>query len=547
MKFLVLLLIASLAGSGCGDRDDDTGGDGGSGDGGSSDGGSGDGGSGDGGSSDGGSGDGGSSDGGSGDGGSGDGGSSDGGSSDGGSGDGGVTFESFTLSSDVAGVIEADASGTPGRRGSLGVADIDGDGQPDLLAGSVEAGGWYRGAAWWIAARDWSTAKPALLTDVVDATVSDGINYGSLGQVPPVAGDLDGDGRADFVVGGSDGYWSLYQTPSVAVFTSPPEGAVRTDAAAVLVHGFGATAPSTLYLRTDLDTDGDGSAELLLANADGLHGLDDAGAHRYPGALAQLWVGGTTGSVDVADGDRLVTGGPDDRLGTGLGGGDLDGDGYDEVVVAAGRDDSAATRAGAVYVLPGGSAPGATGEVRDAASLVVTGSAGSELGAGRRSLVADVDGDGAADLVVAAPGRSVVYVLSAAGADAGRVSAVEAADATITASSGVTWFGLELAAGDLDGDGVDELLIGAPETADDNADAGAGPGAVYVLTAEALVGAVDADAVGHRLGGESDRDGLGGGLLAADLDLDGIDELVVAAPDAGAERRGRLYFLDWAD
>lgn len=90
---------------------------------------------------------------------------------------------------------------------------------------------------------------------------------------------------------------------------------------------------------------------------------------------------------------------------------------------------------------------------------------------GARMLAADLGGDGAADLIISAPGSNTVYVYLDLDISAGVDAPLE-----IAAPADAEDFGAALAAGDLDGDGDDELVIGAP-----GADLGEGnTGAVYV-------------------------------------------------------------------
>lgn len=152
-------------------------------------------------------------------------------------------------------------------------------------------------------------------------------------------------------------------------------------------------------------------------------------------------------------------------------GGDLNGDGFDDLVVGAQSQDRPTSTEGAVFVYFG-SAEGVTTPpvVIESPSLQPQGQFGFAVSA------ADVDGDGLPDLLVGAPGvdgttarQGVAYVFRgrSTGVERAPYWTLEHPDPAVGGE-----FGRAVALGDLDGDGHADLLVGAPFSSDGAPDAG---------------------------------------------------------------------------
>ncbi|MCB9793119.1 MAG: FG-GAP repeat protein [Alphaproteobacteria bacterium] len=206
---------------------------------------------------------------------------------------------------------------------------------------------------------------------------------------------------------------------------------------------------------------------------------------------------------------------PEAALGSGVAAlADLDGDGLPEIALGApGEDDEA----GAVYIYL--SAGGILGERGlDDATLRVSGEA-EEAEAGLRLATAgDIDGDGLEDLLIGAPGSGRAYVFH--GVTLLGASSLSFDDADVSLQgSGVG--GALTGAGDVNGDGIDDLLLGARGSTQ--------PGAAYLLfggaLGEGLLSARSADR-GFE-GAAASSLGAVGVAGIGDVDGDGLADLLI--------------------
>jgi hypothetical protein len=206
------------------------------------------------------------------------------------------------------------------------------------------------------------------------------------------------------------------------------------------------------------DLDGDGQSDLLIGAF-----LEDTGGTDAGAAL--LFTTPPTGAMDAGDADALLAGeASSDRAGWVVAtAGDVDGDGSDDFLVTAIYQDDGGGQAGATYVfthLPSGS-----GTLADADAVLIGEASGDQAGYAA-SGAGDVDGDGKGDLVIGAPysdsvdsQAGVVHLVS--GPPSGTVD-LGTSKARLYGESQGDYAGIAVAGpGDLDGDGLDDLLLGA--------------------------------------------------------------------------------------
>ena len=333
--------------------------------------------------------------------------------------------------------------------------DVNGDGRADFIVGAFlddPAGGGTDAGSPYV----FSGADGSLLYQVSGDTANDQFGYSV-----SMAGDVNGDGSDDFIVG--------------APFDDPADGGTNAGSAYV----FSGADGSLLYQRTgdtasDFfgwsvsgagDVNGDGKADFIVGalRDDPASGGNDAGsAYVFSGAGGSLFYQRT--------GDTAS-----DEFGSAVSGaGDVNGDEMADFIVGARRDDPAGggTDAGSAYVFSGA----------DGSLLYqVAGDTGGDWFGYSVSMAGDVNGDGRADFIVGArrddpPGG---------GTDAGSAYVFSGADGSLlyqrTGDTAGDNFGFSVSgAGDVNGDGKADFIVGA--WFDDPAGGGTDAGSHYVFS-----------------------------------------------------------------
>jgi len=354
-----------------------------------------------------------------------------------------------------------------------GGGDTNGDGFDDLALGSVNYDTHEKGGYWGVGrlALFLGPVAGTLEPDAADALITGSYYHNFVGGLGAVS-DLDEDGYADLLVKSMTEPDAEDNQQGVAhVFRGPFEGDLSVTDADVTLIGEERSLGAAMAVAGDLD--GDGLADLALG-ADGNAAPDDPGA---------VWlVGGPiTVSGYVADLGRRIPGTHDGAaFGYPVAGlGDINGDGLDDIAVAAYLDWEAGNRAGAAHVFLGP----VTAETSDEADLHVLAEGALDNLGFSISTAGDFNGDGFPDLAVSAPGDlyfspdgpGLVYVFTSL--TSGTVAA-SSADVVFTAEDWWSWAGADVTSvGDQDSDGFDDLAIGAPY----DSDGGDYAGKVYVV------------------------------------------------------------------
>jgi hypothetical protein len=326
------------------------------------------------------------------------------------------------------------------------------------------------------------------------------------------------------------------------------EGALATGDAKASFHG---ASPGDLF-GSPVRAVGDLNANGLVEIGIGARGVDTNGEDS--GAIYLYGTPIVRGTYSALDADAVLLGEREgDQAFSVVGAGDVNGDGVGDVFASAKRNDDGGDDAGKLYLMMGPFA--GTHELADAAASWTGVGAGDQAGL---TAVGDLNGDGHTDVMVAAqkndnggPNAGAVFIVNGPfGAWMGDQS-LYASDGRLRGKYGSQAGGGLSFVGDIDGDGVGDLLIGAPtEDYSGQEDAGA----AYLVLGP-ITGASDlSDRADVKLVAEAAGDQVGWGLSkGGDLDGDGLDDYLVNAQrhDSGQdnENEGAVYVVTeaWTD
>ena len=445
-----------------------------------------------------------------------------------------------------------------------GAGDINGDGFDDFIFGtpSVKLAGdggeyYYRGGRAHIVFGRASWAQ----TEFPDLDLYDPGHYTRTGLSVSKAGDVNGDGFADFVVGAPGDFSEYGGDPSgqtYVVFGKAGLADVSQIDLSALNGSNGFQIKSDGFydfagfsVSTAGDVNGDGFDDLIVGAPYGGTYLE---GRSYVVFGKADWTGTPILDASLLDGTNgFQLSGIDKEDHSGLSvssAGDLNGDGLDDLVIGA--PDAGA--GGQTYVVFGkvdwtGTPAVDLGSLDGTDGFRIAGGAGDLVGRSVRS-AGDVNGDGIADIIVGAPGAE-------SGADAyvgesyvifGKASWADTPvfdPANLDGSNGFRLVGTYSGhrsgysvstAGDVNGDGIDDLIVGSPYGSNGEAHVVYGK-ANWEGTPALDLGALDGTD-GFVLIGTNGHSVASAG----DVNQDGFDDLIIGAPFDGNGGRSYVVF-----
>ncbi|GGH69742.1 hypothetical protein GCM10011318_11070 [Phaeocystidibacter marisrubri] len=373
------------------------------------------------------------------------------------------------LSSTPASVLESNQANASFGYSVSSAGDVNGDGYSDVIVGAYyyTNGQSNEGAAYvYLGSATGLSSTPANIFESNQAGAYFGYAVSS-------AGDVNGDGYSDVIVGAY--YYDNGQSDEGAVYVYLGSATGLSSTPANIFESNQAGAYFGNSVSTAGDVNGDGYSDVIVGAYYYTNGQSDEGA-------AHVYLGSSTG-LSSTPANILESNQAGAYFGYAVSSaGDVNGDGYSDVIVGAYRYDNGQSEEGAAYVYLGS----ATGLSSTPANIFESNQVSARFGSSVSS-AGDVNGDGYSDVIVGAnqytngqsnEGAAYVYLGSSTGLSSTPANIFESNQA------GAFFGNFVSSAGDVNGDGYSDVIVGA--YAYDNGQSNEGRAYVYLGSSTGL-------------------------------------------------------------
>jgi hypothetical protein len=372
------------------------------------------------------------------------------------------------------------------------------------------------------------------------------------GHSVAAAGDVNKDGFADVIVGAWGADAAGADAGAAYIFFGGPQGIKSRSAkdADVILKGEAKIDYFGIAVGGNCDLNGDGYSDVFVGASLNDKAAKDAGA-------VSIYYGGPQGPSPAPS--HIIRGASEgDQFGLEVAcGGDLNKDGVDDLVVGAPLEDLnipgdlSGPDTGAIYIFFG-SKNGIKAASAKEADRAIRGVAAGDWFGKAISRAGDVNKDGVTDLLVGAyrnaPGppesfrnAGAAYVFYGVPKEGVKQDRATKADGLLKGAARWDNFGTAASgAGDVNGDGVADIIVGADEN-DQPGKINAGGVYIYYGSARGIGGLVDAFIYGDKGGDYLGTSVAGGG----DINKDGFGDVVMGARESGAgvQKAGAVYIF----